>query len=278
MSSFAPAQRTSLRPWRLIPPSYWAGALLLLAAGCVSPSRPPALSQRADSRAAISVGLNSVDPQMYGGWLGFLPDCEVDAEVFALMAQDSGITNVQTLKTRQASRAGVVQALHRASTSLSTNGLLFLAHSSHGGQVQDRDGDEADGLDETICLYDGQLTDDQFMAFLVAQVRPCRIFLISDSCHSEGNFRAAPLVLRPAKGAAWSAWKGSLLQFAGCREARTSASTGSGGRWTTALVDAWAPGQTYREWFDKAARLMPASQRPVMVEYGQPFADMEAFQ
>jgi hypothetical protein len=32
--------------------------------------------------------------------------------------------------------------------------------SGHGGQVKDTDGDEEDGLDETLCLWDGQCADD----------------------------------------------------------------------------------------------------------------------
>jgi hypothetical protein len=252
----------------------------LLVTGCTTPSTvaPSAPSSTnaplaAFRRSAVVIGLNSVDPRKYSGWSGPLPDCEVDADVYALMARDAGMQDVTTLKTRQATRAAVFAAILKANDGMGPNDLLFLAHSSHGGQVADQSGDEADGLDETICLFDGQLVDDDMMRFL-ATLRPCRVLLISDSCHSEGNFKARPFVLRTAKSKG-PKWGGAILQFAGCREAKTSQSTGSGGRWTTALVDAWQTGQTYRAWYNAAAAEMPRSQQPVMAEHGPSFADVE---
>ena len=59
----------------------------------------------------------------------------------------------------------------------------------HGGQMKDRDGDEADGYDETIYPLDykqaGQITDDEIHDRLVRPLpRSCRLTGIFDSCHS----------------------------------------------------------------------------------------------
>ncbi|MEO5695911.1 MAG: caspase family protein, partial [Burkholderiaceae bacterium] len=56
--------------------------------------------------------------------------------------------------------------------------------SGHGGQVPDVDGDEADGKDETWCLYDGQLIDDELYFELSRFATGVRILVLSDSCHS----------------------------------------------------------------------------------------------
>lgn len=256
-------------------------AAAILAMGCATGGHSgaaPTLTQPADKRAAVVAGLNSVDPAHYGGWMGYLPDCEVDADIYGLMADGHGIPKV-TLKTGKATRAAVFDAIRKAAKGMATNDLLFVAYSGHGGQIMDINGDEGDGKDETICLYDGNVSDDDVFA-LILTLPPCRIFLISDSCHSEGNFKAPPFVVARNTDRGVARWGGSILQFAGCREANTSASTGSGGRWTTALVDAYGTtgsNQTYRQWFNTALRLMPRDQVPVLVEYGASFADMEVF-
>ena len=52
-----------------------------------------------------------------------------------------------------------MRAAARASSS--AGDLFFLSYSGHGGQVPDINGEEADSKDETWCLYDGQLIDDE---------------------------------------------------------------------------------------------------------------------
>ena len=262
-----------------------AGALRSLAAvamavgvvtGCATTAQDPhPVDVTPSGVQAVVVGLNRVDPVIYYGWSGALADCEVDADIFSFMAEAHGL-KAAVLKTKRATRDAVFGAIRMAAAGLGTNDLLFVAHSSHGGQVEDTSGDEADGMDETICLFDANVPDDQVFD-LVCSLPPCRIFLISDSCHSEGNFKAPPFVLAQERQKGEKKWAGSILQFAGCREALTSQSTGSGGRWTTALVDAYSTNQTYLQWFEGALGKMPADQVPMMVEYGVSFADMEVF-
>ena len=38
---------------------------------------------------------------------------------------------------------------------------LIVWYSGHGSYVRDTNGDEADGVDETLYLYDGNLVDDE---------------------------------------------------------------------------------------------------------------------
>ena len=62
--------------------------------------------------------------------------------------------------------------------------IFFLTYSGHGGQAPDLNGDEPDGKDETWCLYDGELIDDELYSSWGAFAAGVRIFLLSDSCHS----------------------------------------------------------------------------------------------
>ena len=71
-----------------------------------------------------------------------------------------------------------------AAKKLKGGDIFFLTYSGHGGQAPDLNGDERDGKDETWCLYDGELIDDELYSSWGAFAAGVRILLLSDSCHS----------------------------------------------------------------------------------------------
>lgn len=65
---------------------------------------------------------------------------------------------------------------------------LFFHFSGHGGSVRDLNGDEADGMDETILPIDhdraGQIIDDEIHDVMVRPLQKgVRLTAIFDSCH-----------------------------------------------------------------------------------------------
>jgi hypothetical protein len=131
----------------------------------------------------LTIGLNAVDPAGYQGWDGVLNACENDARDMAAIAARSGFTGA-TLLTAQATSSGVLAEMYKAAQSLAPGDILVIGYSGHGGQVGDVTADEPDSLDETWCLYDRMMVDDELYA-LWAQFRPgVRIVVLSDSCHS----------------------------------------------------------------------------------------------
>src|SRR5204863_9997322 len=112
---------------------------------------------------AICLGLNSVDPAHYAGWAGKLNACEADAQDMAAIAKDKGMATTM-LRSQKAKRSAVTKALADAAKKLVAGDILLLTYSGHGGQLPDRDGDEDDNTDETWCLYDGELSDDELYA------------------------------------------------------------------------------------------------------------------
>jgi hypothetical protein len=86
----------------------------------------------------------------------------------------------------------VLAALDKAAQTLVSGDYFLLSFSGHGGQVDDVTGDEDDKLDETWCLYDGQLIDDETYLALSRFATGVRIFVLTDSCHSGTSVRAAP--------------------------------------------------------------------------------------
>ena len=51
-------------------------------------------------------------------------------------------------------------------------------------------GEEEDKKDETWCLYDGELIDDEVFIELAQFAEGVRIIVLSDSCHSGSVVRA----------------------------------------------------------------------------------------
>lgn len=132
---------------------------------------------------SIHIGLNSVDPNHYNGWAGNLQACEADAKDMARIASDKDFEGT-TILTAKATADAVKSAIGDAAGKLEKGDILFLSYSGHGGQVPDRNGDEADTKDETWVLYDRQLVDDEIYALYSQFEKGTRILVFSDSCHS----------------------------------------------------------------------------------------------
>lgn len=134
--------------------------------------------------AALAIGLARVDPGHYGGWSGPLAGCEPDAHNMRRIATQAGL-EARMLLTEQATRQGVLDAIAAEAAVMRAGDLFVISYSGHGGQVPDYNGDDPeDGLDETWCLYDGQLIDDELYVALGDFDPGVRVLVFSDSCHS----------------------------------------------------------------------------------------------
>ncbi|MBC7734133.1 MAG: caspase family protein [Bacteriovorax sp.] len=148
----------------------------------------------ADKARALSlnIGLNAVDAAAYGGWDGPLAACEFDANDMAFIARFWSMKST-VLLTKKATRANVLAGMRGAAKALKAGDLFFMSYSGHGGQVPDVSGDESDKQDETWCLFDGQLIDDELYFELSKFKAGVRVLVLSDSCHS-GTVTRAPRV------------------------------------------------------------------------------------
>ena len=132
---------------------------------------------------SLHIGLNRVDPIHYAGWNGELVACENDARDMEPMAKSQGFAT-QSLLTKAATSTALLDAIEKAAKGLVEDDFFLLTYSGHGGQINDVNKDEPDGLDETWVLYDRQLVDDELYA-MWSHFRPgVRIFVVADSCHS----------------------------------------------------------------------------------------------
>ena len=144
---------------------------------------------------SLHIGLNSVDPAGYGGWSGDLGGCEPDArDMQKLAASLDYKTNM--LLTEDATASAVLAVMENAAKKLKSGETFFLTYSGHGGQSPDENGDEDDSEDETWCLYDRQVLDDELHIMYSKFASGVRIFVLSDSCHSGTVLRNMPPQLR----------------------------------------------------------------------------------
>ena len=120
-----------------------------------------------------------------------LAACEFDARDMAGVAKSKGMTPT-VLLTKDATRAKMLAAIRAAASQLKSGDFFFLSYSGHGGQVDDVTGEEDDKLDETWCLYNGELIDDELYLELSKFAKGVRVLVLSDSCHSGTVTRARP--------------------------------------------------------------------------------------
>lgn len=213
---------------------------------------------------AVVAGLTAVDPLAWGGWSGECPGCDVDSETFLYMCQESGAQTV-LFQNAAATRSNLFNAARSAWSDMKPGDLFVFYISGHGGQGADTNGDEADGQDETLCLWDGPLSDDALLDLWDEVPAGVRVFMVTDTCHSGSNFKYRPRSLRASIP---REFRGGLIHYGGCADGEYSYGSASGGAFTTALVDAWDPANTYLTWFASTAKKMPKNQTPTYAEWG----------
>jgi hypothetical protein len=99
------------------------------------------------------------------------------------------LTDDQKNPAAQPTRANILRAMQWLVNGAQANDNLFIHYSGHGGQTEDLDGDEEDGMDETIYPVDfkqaGMIVDDEMHWIMVKPLSPgCRLTAIFDCCHS----------------------------------------------------------------------------------------------
>lgn len=135
------------------------------------------------------------DPVSFGdndfnvGFRGPLSTCEKDAQAMYELAKKQKF-NAKMLKTKEATADNVIKEIKSAAKELMAGDTFLLSYAGHGAQVEDLSGDEADGEDETWCLYDRMFLDDEQRELYAEFDKGVKIIVLSDSCHSGSATRS----------------------------------------------------------------------------------------
>jgi hypothetical protein len=133
---------------------------------------------------SIHVGLDILDSKHYCLLPPRLFGSESDAAKMADLAEAAGFDVKAKLLGAQATAPNVIRAIQQAIAQLTPTDILLITYSGHGSTTPDLNKDEADGYDETWCLFDRQILDDELYALWKDAPVGSRILVVSDSCHS----------------------------------------------------------------------------------------------
>lgn len=149
-------------------------------------------SQCTGKRKALLIGIN------YIGTQNQLRGCINDVHnMFNFLTTHYGykqedivtLTDDQNDLVRVPTRANMLRAMQWLVKNAQPNDALFFHYSGHGGQTEDLDGDEDDGMDDVIYPVDfqtqGHVSDDEMHDIMVKALPPgVRLTALFDSCHS----------------------------------------------------------------------------------------------
>ncbi|MEQ9397580.1 MAG: caspase family protein [Longimicrobiales bacterium] len=177
-------------------------AALALAASMTAGTPEP----RAPERWAVIVGINdyaAFDGIADGDLRGAVNDA---TSMYDVLVQRWGFPedHVRLLLDADATAAAIEEAVTGwLPANLQPGDLALFFYAGHGSQALDHDGDEPDGLDETIApqdvtrgVSDRDITDDELRAWF-AGLPTDQVIVIFDSCHSGTATRALSPRARP---------------------------------------------------------------------------------
>ena len=220
-------------------------------------------------RCALLGGWTQVDPTAYDGWDGHCPGCDVDVMNVYAATRKYSFDHATILLNAAGNRETVRSVFDMYSRMLKPNDLFLIYDSGHVGQNKDQDGDEADGLDEYFCWWDGRVYDDTVHDYLAMIPAGVRVLFVADTCHAEGMPRsAAPRTIARAVD---DAVKAQIIYYGACQEQRSSYGSEAGGVFTNAWMHVLGGAYngtalTYRNWLGRTGNCMPRSQKPTYTE------------
>lgn len=141
---------------------------------------------------SLHIGLNKVDKKHYPG-VPALRAAVNDAEFWETYARKLGYAT-HSLHNQDATDDAVLQSLNDYARKMKAGDILLLTYAGHGSEVPNEkaDGFDDERNDQTWCLYNRQLLDDELFDAFRKFAEGTRILVVSDSCHSGTMVRALP--------------------------------------------------------------------------------------
>jgi hypothetical protein len=133
---------------------------------------------------SLHIGLNNADPAHYPG-MPLLKAAVNDAKFWKSFAGTEGYTS-KSLHDNEATADAVKKQLTDYAKIMESGDILMLTYAGHGGDMPNEKpaGLDKENYDQTWCLYDRQMLDDELYECFEAFQEGTRIVIVSDSCHS----------------------------------------------------------------------------------------------
>ncbi len=208
----------------------------------------------------------------YPGEANDLNGCLNDQKLIASVLTDF---KVRKFSDDQVTRKRFIAELERAASEAKEGSVTVIHYSGHGTQVRDKDGDEEDGYDEALYLYDGVLIDDKINEALNKFPNGSTEIILLDSCFSGSAtrdlnkrrfvqtekrlYRRRMHRIRPRKEISW-------IVYSGCGENETSMDAYIDGDYYGAFtfyaMHTMRRAYTYNEWYKQIRKYLPSKKFP----------------
>ena len=167
----------------------WGLAALCICALSIASAQ--AIPDRGEGRPAgvkraLLIGINKY--RAVTGLQGAVNDVETMREI---LTKRWGFlpANITMLTDEGATRENILAAIRHIVAVSEPQDTIYIHYSGHGSQVEDLNGDEEDGLDETLVPQDGRtngvrdIVDDE-LDDIFSSLRTHNVIVMLDSCHS----------------------------------------------------------------------------------------------
>lgn len=161
---------------RPVRPAFWTSTAS--AAGSVAPAA-------GGRRLALCIGIDNYPVRPLAG-------CVADARMWVDTLRSLGFDSPRMLLDAAATRSAIAQAMEQIIADAKAGDVVVIQYSGHGTQVQDLDGDEAEGdtpgQDEALCpidFVDGAFLIDDDIGAMCARIGDgVNVTFFTDCCHS----------------------------------------------------------------------------------------------
>jgi hypothetical protein len=249
--------------------------IIFLMVGCITTDIGDHGSRDPVNSVAIIVALTKVDYKAYSGWDGICAGSNTDLDRMVKTCRKAGIERVVSLYNEKATTYAVIRQILLACKSLEASAkagkspLLFFYFSGHGGSVYDFFRKEKNSMNQTLCLWDGQMVDDLMWDVLLKIPKGIRVVHITDCCEAGSNYRGmGPFIAKEYKDIVFRPkitrrlpedLSCDFLHLGGCADGEVSKGNVTyGGIFTyTLLITAKPDGKSYYQWFEETKSGMP---------------------
>jgi len=224
---------------------------------------PASTSWPRANKVALLFGIND-----YSGGDNDLNGCLNDLEL--AQSRLDGF-QIRKFKDSEVTKKRFKNELQYALDNAETGDIIYVHYSGHGTYVPDKNGDEIDGYDEALYLYDGELIDDETGEILQTVKDGVSVVLLLDSCFSGTATRIKGKVRFMPPSEPKEAHKRikrifhedmKWIVISGCGENQTSADAYINGKYQGAFtyfaMSTLLTSYTYRQWHSKIREFLPS--------------------
>lgn len=140
---------------------------------------------------SLNIGVSITDKLHYKNSLIPLPCCTSDAIYMNSFSDVFGYDHSTLLLNKDATVENVKNEILQFSELAKSGDLVIITYSGHGSVIPDGNYDEHPRAnDQTWCLYDRQIIDDEFRHLWKEFAEGVNILVIMDSCHSGTAYKS----------------------------------------------------------------------------------------